>query len=174
MARNGYICSMENWKQISYAPNYEISDFGNVRSFKRKRLLSQKTKKNGYKEVCLYIDKKPYMNYVHRIVVLEFANILPKYLEVNHIDGVKANNKLGNLEIVTPSENRKHSYHVLGNKIGIYKGSNHGMSKINEETVLQIRHRYKDGVTPKALSESYNIPKSTICKVIYRQTWNHI
>lgn len=167
---------MENWKQISYAPNYEVSDLGNVRSLKTKKLLSQKTKKNGYKELCLYINKKPYMNYVHRIVASEFIKELPKNyrLEVNHLDGCKSNNSLVNLEVITSSENKKHSYHILGKRIAIYRGEKNGMSKLNENSVLEIRKKYKDGVKPKELCQLYNISKPTIYNVIYRQTWKYI
>lgn len=166
---------MEKWKQVSYAPNYEVSDYGNVRSIKYKRLLSQKTKTNGYKEVCLYVNKKPIMNYVHRLVASEFIKELPKKhgLEVNHLDGHKDNNRLKNLQVVTPSENKKHSYHTLGNKIAIYRGSNNACSKLNESKVFNIRMDYSNGIKLKQLGEKYNVSKYTIYDVVKRKTWKH-
>ena len=57
-------------------------------------------------------NKKCY--YIHRLIAEAFyyPKGIPKYLCVNHIDGVKYNNKISNLEVITYSENIKH-YHKL-------------------------------------------------------------
>ena len=164
---------MEVFKEISAGSfTYFIGNKGTVRNMKKE--LSQKTKSNGYKEVCLYIDKKPKMKYVHRLVAENFINTIPAGHVVNHKDGNKANNDVVNLEIVTYSENSMHSTNVLGNKAPVFKGSSHGMAKLNENIVLDIRYFYEMGHSLDTLAGMFNTPKSTICKVVYRQTWKHI
>jgi len=73
--------------------------------------------KYGYIEYVL-LDKYKKRQHIqaHRIVAGIFLKKLysEKRWQVNHIDGNKTNNKISNLEWVTPSENEKHSYKQLG------------------------------------------------------------
>lgn len=181
---------MENWTTIPGSNNrYEITKNGDVRrklstvinnrkgSVRRVggKTLSQKTKSNGYKELSLaYENQKSKMEYVHRLVVRTFIGEIPKNYEVNHIDGDKSNNRVENLEIVTPSENRLHSFRVLGNKIISPKGENHNNASFKNKDILEIRDLYSKGIMPKEISTIYNRPYSTICKICYRITWKHI
>jgi hypothetical protein len=165
---------MEIFKTIPNTNNlYEVSNTGIVRSVKSNKCLSQKTKSNGYKEVALYVDKIGKSKYVHRLVVQTFICELNNKI-VNHIDGNKANNNLYNLELVTYSENSLHSVNVLGNKPSVFKGSKHGMAKIDENIVLLIRNKYSKDNSIKKLSNEFNIPYSTIAKICYNVTWKHI
>jgi hypothetical protein len=166
-----------NWRYVNNSnEKYEVSDTGLVRSkLKSCKTLSQKTKTNGYKEVNLYFKPNvSKMCYVHRIVVESFIGEIPLGFEINHIDGDKSNNNLSNLQIVTPSENRVHCHHVLGKKIKVYKGSEHGMAKTSEDVVLMLRDGHKNGETPTDLALKHGIKRSTVCKIVYRETWKHI
>jgi hypothetical protein len=181
---------MENWILIPLLNSkYEASDHGNIRRVKgfvinspngglRKvggKNLSQKTKSNGYKEVNIYNESNSStMAYVHRLVAMAFIGEISEGYEVNHKDGNKANNALANLEIVTASGNRLHAYHILKSGIAVYKGSGHGMAKLNDEQVIRMRELYKGGKTPMDISIEYKTPHSTVCKILYRKTWKHI
>lgn len=139
-------------------------------------ILSQKTKSNNYKEVNLYVEKQNGKSrYVHRLVVSAFLGKIEKGLEVNHIDGVKSNNNIKNLEILSASDNMKHSYHILKNKNTSFKGEAHGYSKLKNEDVLKIREMYSNGMMPKEINFTYsNVSYGTICSICYRNTWKHI
>jgi hypothetical protein len=166
-----------NWKQIKNTNNrYEVSDTGLVRSMIGKgKALSPKTKSNGYKEVNLHITSLySKMCYVHRLVAESFLGEIPPKYEVNHKDGDKSNNNLSNLEIVTCSQNLIHSYRVLGRKANSKQGSAHFRATVTEEIVLSIRDKHKGGATPTNLSLEYGVPRSTLCKIVYRATWKHI
>lgn len=181
---------MEKWASI---PNtngfYNVSDNGSIMRVvgyitnnntegKRKvggNILKEKTKKNGYKEVNLHLGGNvSKMMYVHRAVALAFIGDIPSGYAVNHKDGNKANNKLPNLEIVSYSENSKHAIELGLHTAPVYHGSKHGMAKLNESQVLEIRKLYTDGKTPTELATEFNTPFGTICKICYRQTWKHI
>jgi hypothetical protein len=73
-------------------------------------------RKNGYYTVGLQINKKKKMFFVHRLVAEYFISPKKDNLQVNHIDGNKANNDFRNLEWVTPSQNTKHAYNNGLNK----------------------------------------------------------
>jgi hypothetical protein len=64
----------------------------------------------GYFKVGITLGKRNYKSeYVHRIVAENFIDAIPKGMQVNHIDGNRRNNRVDNLEIVSPSENLKNA-----------------------------------------------------------------
>lgn len=98
---------VELWKDVvGYEGLYRISNFGNVYSCRRKKLLHPATSySDGYALVLLYKDGVNKMKGVHRLVAEAFIpnpNNLPI---VDHIDGNKHNNHVLNLEWVTQKEN---------------------------------------------------------------------
>lgn len=98
------------WKTIQNFENYEISDEGQVRNIKTKRILKPSSV-NGYLKVTLRKNNKGYSKYLHRLVAEAF---LEGEGEVNHKDGNRANNSIENLEWVTHRENIQHSFSTLG------------------------------------------------------------
>ena len=113
---------MEIWKDINsdiLNGSYEISNFGNIRNLKTKKVRKLRTRKNGYQS--LRIRNKDFL--IHRLVLNTF-NPISQNLHCNHINGIKNDNRLENLEWVTRSENINHAYYVLGKgvtKINAYK-----------------------------------------------------
>lgn len=116
----------EIWEPIlGYEKNYEVSNYGQVRSIDRKisngyidqlhrgKVLSQFTNEKGYKRVRIQQNGVPKSFRVHRLVVEAFIGAIPDTLQVNHIDGDPSNNRLNNLEVVTASENQIHAVEVL-------------------------------------------------------------
>jgi hypothetical protein len=99
---------MEIWKKINFenlnfSNDYEISSLGNIRNFKTKRILKINNKKDGYSNICL--NGKTFV--VHRLVAIAFIPNNDKKRTVNHINGNKHDNYVGNLEWATYSENLK-------------------------------------------------------------------
>jgi hypothetical protein len=126
----------EIFKDIKgYEGYYQVSNLGTVRSVDRRvksrwggyrlssgKILNQQEIR-GYKRVEFSRDsrvRKMFM--VHRLVVEAFIKKIPNKMQVNHIDGNKHNNNVNNLEIVTASENIRHSIDVLGNNHTFKKG----------------------------------------------------
>lgn len=113
---------MEIWKKIKCLNGeYEVSNLGNVRStfnvvirsngIKHTRIskvLKPATNKDGYRRVGVSINKKLKTFNVHRLVALEFIENTLNKAEVNHINGIKDDNRVENLEWVTRQENIKH------------------------------------------------------------------
>ena len=98
----------EIWKNIKgYEGLYQVSNLGRVKSLERKdnlgRKVNEKILKNrnathGYIAVILSKDSNKKTYRVHRLVAEAFIPNPNKYLEVNHKDENKSNNRIDNLE----------------------------------------------------------------------------
>lgn len=114
----------EIWEPIkNFEGLYEVSNIGRVRSLDKiikkwdghrllkGRILKPSSSKSGYQKIIL-TGKNKYKKtmLVHRLVALHFIDNPENFLQVNHIDGVKNNNTVHNLEWVTASENVQHSF----------------------------------------------------------------
>lgn len=129
----------EIWKPVKgYEGYYSVSNFGRVKSEnrvikdangksfnKKSRIIALTDNGKGYKIASLSKDGRRNF-YVHRLVAINFLVCKEDQIEVNHIDGVKSNNKLNNLEWCNKKENMTHAYKtglqpILGNKTNAIK-----------------------------------------------------
>lgn len=116
---------MEIWKKIEGFDNYEVSNYGRVKSLARvvncvHNSQSNKVEKilrpqidnrgNGYKVVVLYQNLMPRRWSVHRLVARAFIPNPENKPQVNHIDFDTRNNMVSNLEWVTAKENIHHRF----------------------------------------------------------------
>lgn len=96
----------EVWKYIPGFDNkYLASNYGRIKSLIKNRVLSPFLNNCGYEMVSLTKDKQSKHYLVHRLVWLAFNGDIPQGLVVNHIDENRQNNFLGNLNLLTDSEN---------------------------------------------------------------------
>lgn len=92
------------WKIIKDYENYEVSDSGLVRNRKTGRELKGLDNR-GYLRVCLYKYDKQTFKSIHRLVAETFIPNPDKKPEVNHINEIKCDNRIENLEWMTSKEN---------------------------------------------------------------------
>ena len=169
---------MGRWRDVvGYEGIYQVSDQGRVKriaaasgTFVGKIL--RLTKAHGYCHVGLCLNRKRTTHKAHRLVLDAFVGPEPD-LECNHKNGIRDDNRLENLEWVTPSENMRHSLDVLGNENA--RGERQGMSKLTAEQVRTIRVLYASGqYTYQELGKFFAVGKSTIWLVVRRVTWQHV
>lgn len=121
----------EVWRPVTEDARYEVSNLGRVRStgIRRRRrskagkefydtirpkVLKPQRSTNGYSQICLGGGKR---RSVHRLVALAFIDNPMCKREVNHMNGLKWDNRVSNLEWATPLENTRHAF-----KTGLAKG----------------------------------------------------
>lgn len=113
---------MRNWKSVNnYNGLYEVSNDGHIKSLPKikfcrggryitlERLL-RKSVVNGYEKVLLYNNGNRKMISVHRIVAEAFLSNHNNCSQVNHINGIKTDNRVENLEWCTPQQNVIHAH----------------------------------------------------------------
>jgi len=129
----------EIFKPINgYEDIYEISNFGRVRRLydnnhvlrKSPRYLKPSLDFFGYARVNLFRNKKFKTQKIHILVWEHFGDQRRNSykLQVDHIDGVKSNNIITNLQLLTPRENtakaRQQNGRVEPTGVGFHKFSN--------------------------------------------------
>ena len=142
----------EIWKDVvGHEGLYLVSNLGNVKTLlTRKKLLKPAYDKDGYLRVALTTkDNKRKNYYVHRLVLSAFVPNTENKPCVNHIDGIRDNNKLENLEWCTFSENEKHKY-KLGYK---QKISKERIEKLVELTSKKVKC-IETGIIYKSMHEA--------------------
>jgi AAA15 family ATPase/GTPase len=105
----------EIFKDIpNYEGCYQVSNLGNVKSFyfRKESILKPKKNKGGYHIVCLYKDYKSKQFQVHQLVAMAFLNHVPNGSDmvVNHINFIRTDNRLVNLEIVNQRTNTNRAH----------------------------------------------------------------
>jgi hypothetical protein len=100
-----------------YEGFYEVSNFGRVRSLNYKRTRGTKNmvtwaQSNGYVYVKFSNINNRVTKSVHRLVAEAFIPNFKNKAEVNHINGIKTDNRVENLEWVTRHENINHSFEI--------------------------------------------------------------
>lgn len=169
---------------VDYEGVYIISNLGRIIGVKinngkcgRKRgehYLSPKIGRAGYIYVALRdINGFQKNHLLHRLLAKSFIPNPLNKPTVNHINSIRTDNRLENLEWNTFSENNKHAHtHGFQKK---FLGESHMGSKLSNEIVLKIRAEYvKHKVTMSFLSKKYNISKGAIQAILSRKSWSHI
>ena len=141
---------MENyeiWKDCKgYEGLYQVSSLGRVWSVRKQRYLSQNRKtgsNEGYMEVILTAKngKKKYER-VHRLVALAFLDNPNSFPVVNHLNGIKDDNRVENLEWTTVRGNTKHA---VDNDLGGFKQHLKEMTEKARIKNAKTYLVYKDG-----------------------------
>jgi hypothetical protein len=96
---------MDIWLSIENFPNYEVNNHGQVRNKLTRKILKPCNTGNGY----LRVDLNDRHVSIHRVVAKTFFDYDIMDLQVNHLDGNKKNNFIGNLEWTTSLENMRHA-----------------------------------------------------------------
>ena len=149
----------EIWKDIpEYEGSYQASNLGRIRSLDRFRpnhqcgsgfvkegvlIQGYINKKHGYHTVGLSFNNVSATFYTHKLVILSFYGIKSdNNIVIDHINRIKTDNRLINLQVITQSENirkaidKSNTYSVY---FGVYKGNRDGKwrarIKINNEQI---------------------------------------
>lgn len=166
---------MNTWKPaFGFEGIYEISDCGEVRRVLASTgarvgaILKPYKTKTGYLQFDLRKGGKYLKKYAHRLVLQTFVG--DSDLTANHKNGVKSDNRVGNLEWISNKENLLHACRVLGKR----QGKNHWASKLNAQAVRVARKLAAQGVTHEVLAKRFGVSRVTMTCAIIGRTWKHV
>lgn len=172
---------MEIWKTLDDYPKYLVSNMGNVKSIRGNILRPFDRMKNkapsyrGYQTVHLVGPKvkSRYENKtVHSLVMMAFVGPRPQGYVINHINGIKWDNRLDNLEYCTVSHNRKEDF-IHGRQS--LSGEKNTQAKLTERQVLEIVSLYKSGGhTFRSLAERFGIYYTGISNIMSGRCWGYL
>lgn len=162
----------EIWKDIKgYERLYQVSNLGRIKSLERKvisynrgrtyertypeKILKQAKDKDGYVQVNLSKNGKGRTRKVHRLVAQAFISNFEEKPEVNHINGIRDDDRVDNLEWCTSSENNIHAYKVLkrGYKLPNKEQRKKYLDKVSKE-IIQYEIKIVEKARYKSIREA--------------------
>lgn len=146
----------EIWKEIAQT-GYEVSDLGRIRH--GDRILAGSYHSDGYIFTNIKGDQIP----IHRFVANAFISNPNHLPEVNHKDGNKMNNSVGNLEWVTRSENQRHAV-----KNGLQpKGLSTYNGKFTDDQREEIKELWNSGgYSRREIAKMYGVSHTCINDIL--------
>ena len=155
----------EVWKLI---PNYEglyyVSNLGRIKKHSHPdsdKIMRQNFVRDYLVVGLTYNGKKTYR--VHRLVAMAFKDNYSENLVVNHINGIKTDNREINLEWIERTENSKYTY-----TSGIC------IKKLTPNMVVEIKKMLKEGIAQKEIASKFKVSRSIISEINTNKKWINI
>ncbi|PGA79627.1 hypothetical protein COL94_28860 [Bacillus wiedmannii] len=164
-----------------YEGLYEIAENGKIF---RKECVIEYADKNGRKhnkkikrkelkqhvheggcQVSLSKNGKRKCVLIHRLIAQTFIPNTENKFQVNHVNGIKTDNRVSNLEWVDITENQKET---------VKRGTKHTLSKLNDDDVKAILKMSANGISQMKISKVFNVSRSLISHVINGRCWSHV
>lgn len=146
-------------------PLYDVSIQGVITNVKTSKPLKPQLNNGGYHRVELCGGPKKKKFFIHRLVAQCFISNPNDLPQVNHIDGIKTNNNVNNLEWCDASYNHKHSYRELNRKVTILFDKDNGKTKIPLSEIPKIKDM-ATRMTYKEIALIYNCNKKYIGMIV--------
>jgi hypothetical protein len=121
--------------------------------------------RDGYLYVIL---QQPRRVPVHALVAEAFLGGRPSKFDVNHLNGVKTDNRAANLEYCSRGDNHRHAY-----QIGLIdrRGVRNGRSRLTQDQVDQIRALRSSGLLPREIGERFGISGQHVGQILLGRKW---
>jgi hypothetical protein len=183
--------AMEEWRRVVGFPEYEVSNLGNVRSWKvwngRQRPLPHPmvaSSVRGYLVVSISSGETRVQKKTYALVLEAFVGPRPDGMQGCHNNGDKSDNRLDNLRWDTAKANHAdklaHGTTARGDRHGsrtkpesVPRGTRNGWAKLDDEKVADIRRRVAADESKPLIAALHGVALCTIYRVAKRERWAH-
>jgi hypothetical protein len=150
---------------------YSVCACGRVFSHLTERILRPHIADTGYSKVMLHGNGAKTCVAIHRVVYEAHKGPIPPRFDINHLDGLKTNNRAENLEAVTRKGNM---VHAVANGLFDTKGSRHWNAKLSDADVLDIVRLYEGGARVGEIANAYPVSHSQVSMILSGRSWSHL
>lgn len=168
-------------KPIPFAPNYLITEYGEVfnsvyrngrtcKTLDTPKKLSPVKNRRGYLRIALWSDNKYRIWSVHQLVLLTFVGECPDKYECAHLDGDPSNNHVSNLKWTSRKENHSHKK-IHGT---MAEGERNAAHKLTTQQVIEIKDMFKQGVTNAEIAAIFGVSVTMIGYIKKGKWWKHV
>ncbi len=156
------------WKRVKdFEDYYSVSSLGEIYSHRKDAVLKPWVGTTGYKEISFCVGGVVSRHSVHRTVAITFLDNPQNLPQVNHLDGIKTNNTLSNLEWTDMRGNQLHSSHTLGKN----RGASQHKARLTEVDVLEIKRLLREGVRLRDINKMFPVSYSTLFNIKNETAW---
>lgn len=161
-----------DWKPVPSYPEIEASAAGGVK-WKESGETIKTGESKGY--VHCFVSSDPIVTRrAHRLVAEAFHGPCPEGLEVDHVNGVKTDNRASNLEYVTHEENMRRARErgLIGPSL---RGEDVNTAILTEEDVTELLNRFvREEYTVDELALVYGVGRHAIFTILDGKNWKHV
>jgi hypothetical protein len=138
---------------------------------------------DGYMRVSLYVAKRKVNRSVHRLVLEAFVGPCPPGMECCHENGVRSDNRLGNIRwgthLSNVADSVRHGTFAFARWTGArgmaFHGERNGRAKLSKDDALAIRRLYaaKAG-SMLTLGRQFGVSAQVVCDIVHHRMWSSV
>lgn len=190
----------EVWKPIEGCSGYEVSSYGNIRSYWQRQSVKgkqatftsvlmdtphlRKPCPNGdgyfYVSICRGKTANRICPKIHRLVAQAFIPNPNNWETVNHKNGIKSDNRVVNLEWKTRRGNMEHA-REMGWRDGIFPSGSRWLTEKRQANfarylvkVPEIRRRAESGESFRSIAKDLGFSQQAVSDIAQRKSWAHV
>ncbi len=108
----------------------------------------------------------------HRLVWEAWMGPIPTGMQINHRNGIKTDNRLENLEVVTPQENTAHAMRH-GLRIA-HRGERAAASKLSESDARRVFKLRQERKTQAEIAATIGTTRSNVSAILRGTSWGNL
>lgn len=154
---------------IKDSKDYYVTEEGRI--FRGERELKKNRNSSGYVSVSIiYKDSTKKLRFVHRLVAEAFISNPENKPYVNHKNLVKSDNRVENLEWVTPKENNQHAHDNGAFRVD----GRHHHAVFSDDLIHAVCKMIQEGRRTVDIVNKLLVPKYLVHDIKTKRIWNHI